>query len=85
MGLIEVSQGTLISAVRYAIGRSTYIVSDTCAVVRGTWDALSPKTQEVIIRDVERALNDTMTFLGHQQDADEWRDLLAYMTERRTS
>lgn len=43
----------LISAVRYAIGRSSYIVSDTCRFVTNIKSKLSKECIKIIIRDIE--------------------------------
>lgn len=41
-----------ISAVRYARGRATYVVEETCQWVIDHWDDLSDNTRAVIARDV---------------------------------
>lgn len=43
----------IVSAVRYAQGSATYIVSTTCQWVIDHWDELSDNTRAVIARDVE--------------------------------
>lgn len=42
----------VVSAVRYARGRATYIVEMTCEWVTAHWDQLSDNTRAVIARDV---------------------------------
>ena len=42
----------VVSAVRYARGRATYIVEMTCEWVIDHWDLLSENTRAVIARDV---------------------------------
>ena len=42
----------VISAVRYARGRATYIVEETCEWVIDHWPELSDNTRAVIARDV---------------------------------
>ena len=42
----------VISAVRYARGRATYIVEETCEWVIAHWGELSDNTRAVIARDV---------------------------------
>lgn len=44
----------VISAVRYARGRATYVVQETCEWVTDHWDELSDNTRAVIARDVYR-------------------------------
>lgn len=42
----------VISAVRYARGRATYVVEETCEWVIAHWAELSENTRAVIARDV---------------------------------
>ena len=42
----------VIGAVRYARGRATYVVEETCEWVTKHWEQLSDNTREVIARDV---------------------------------
>lgn len=42
----------LISSVRYALGRDTYIVADTCSWVKRFWKHLDSKERLVIRRDL---------------------------------
>lgn len=42
----------VIGAVRYARGRATYVVEETCEWVIHHWDELSDNTRAVIARDV---------------------------------
>ena len=42
----------VVSAVRYARGRATYIVEETCEWVIDHWPELSDNTRAVIARDV---------------------------------
>lgn len=46
----------VVSAVRYARGRATYVVEETCTWVMNHWDELSDKTKTVIHRDVAQEL-----------------------------
>lgn len=46
----------VIGAVRYARGRHTYVVEETCSWVINHWDELSENTQNVIARDVREEL-----------------------------
>lgn len=72
----------LISAVRYALGRRTYIVSETCTWVRRYWPSIDANSREVIGRDVEEAIASSVPgSLGGGIDADEWRRLAAWMRQ----
>lgn len=42
----------VIGAVRYARGRATYVVEETCEWVTKHWEQLSDNTRAVIARDV---------------------------------
>lgn len=42
----------VVGAVRYARGRATYVVEETCEWVTKHWEQLSDNTREVIARDV---------------------------------
>lgn len=64
----------LVSAIRYALGRRTYIVSDTVQVVSDQWQKLSRSDKTVIVTDVVRAFHAGST--GMPQDAEQWARLL---------
>ena len=51
--MYPVDEFLVISAVRYARGRATYIVEETCEWVIAHWEQLSDNTRAVIARDVE--------------------------------
>lgn len=61
-------------AVRYALGRRTYAVSDTCRFVMSVLPHLDNKTLFVMANDIQEkaVLND----LGDACDAREWHDLM---------
>ena len=67
-------------AVRYALGRRTYAVGDTCRFVKSVLPFLDHKTLYVMARDIQEKtdLND----LGDQCDADDWLDLMKAITEQ---
>lgn len=50
--LTPVDEFLVISAVRYARGRATYVVEETCEWVIDHWEQLSENTRRVIARDV---------------------------------
>lgn len=50
--LYPVDEFLVISAVRYARGRATYVVEETCEWVIEHWEQLSDNTRAVIARDV---------------------------------
>lgn len=66
----------LLSAERYALGRSTYIVDWTCKVIDKNINLLSEKDKEVMIRDIEQAYS-----YGDDCDKQEWMNLLKKIKE----
>jgi hypothetical protein len=70
-----------IAAVRYCLGRMTYIVSDCADWLIGSWPDLKPSAQKIIQRDVEetfqrddeyRATGGEHRPLGMDCDRDQW-------------
>ena len=70
-----------IAAVRYCLGRRTYIVGDCVDWMREHWHAWTPNMRSVIQRDVEeefrrddeaRARGDEYKPLGMDMDRKEW-------------
>lgn len=51
--LYPVDEFLVIGAVRYARGRATYVVEETCEWVIEHWTELSENTRAVIARDVQ--------------------------------
>ena len=66
----------VISAVRYALGRQTYIVGDTCAFVRQLLPVLHPITLAVIERDIANA----WSYGDEKIDKPYWMELLDDVT-----
>jgi len=53
ISLYPVDEFLVIGAVRYARGRATYVVEETCEWVIDHWAELSDNTRAVIARDVQ--------------------------------
>lgn len=70
----------LIGAVRYALGRRTYVVSDTCRIVRSALHEVSDADRAIIGRDIRQAIVPGRS-LGDDCDDREWRDMLDWMGE----
>lgn len=68
----------LVSAVRYALGRQTYIVAETCRIVRQEWSAAPGASIETIRRDIRNALE--LSALSGI-DEPEWRTLLSDISD----
>lgn len=47
----------LVSAVRYALGRQTYIVSWTCELIKKNVHLITEKDKKVMIEDIEKCEN----------------------------
>lgn len=60
-------------AVRYALGRRTYAVSDTVGYVLRVLKLLDDQTIYVMLRDIEE--QEKIGNLGHECDAVEWMKL----------
>ena len=72
----------LIGAVRYALGRMTYIVSDTCNFVAKVKDKLSYQCKDIIIRDIEEEIERCHSLgisCGMDFDEHNWMNLLALL------
>ena len=63
-------------AVRYALGRMTYAVSDVVETLIACRGELSEKSKAVIIRDIDEAAT-RMVVIGMQIDHDQWMRLRA--------
>lgn len=61
-------------AVRYALGRRTYAVSDICRYVKSVLPHLDYKTLHHMMRDIEEHENETSLFggLGDECDKADW-------------
>ena len=71
----------IVAAVRYCLGRMTYIVSDCADWLIHIWPTIDPKTQGIIRRDIEEAFarddeyresGQEYKALGHDCDRAQW-------------
>lgn len=66
----------LISAVRYALGRRTYIVAETARYVRGKLGMVQDATLMLMLRDIDERIawsdRSGMSGLGDECDRAEW-------------
>jgi len=74
MSRIPMDEQMLVSAVRYALGRATYIVASTVREVVRCWPHLSENARTVIEYDVQEAFDNQRT--GMDCDATEWQRIL---------
>lgn len=74
----------VISATRYALGRMTYVVKDTCEFLIHRLHTFPKPIQEVVLRDIrediERAERRGET-VGMAMDHAEWKKVLAHFME----
>lgn len=64
----------IISAFRYALGRKTYIVSDTCDLIINHWEYLSKHEKKLICEEIEHAIEHGMA--GMSCDMACWEEVL---------
>lgn len=74
MSNIELNEQMLVSAVRYAFGRATYIVAMTVEEVLRVWPELSPGVQVLIRSEVNNELH--RGDVGMIMDRIEWERLM---------
>lgn len=70
----------IICAIRYALGRMSYVVSEICNYVYLKKNELSENCIKVIIRDIEEELHryhDMGELLGMECDEKDWLKLLS--------
>ena len=78
----------LICAVRYALGRMTYMVDEVCRYVTLKRDELSRVCINVIIQDIKEEMqryHDVGQALGMECDEGNWISLLEILEEERDS
>lgn len=72
---IQVPDWVIVSAVRYAQGRTSYIVQDTCNLIKRVWKDINPVDQGVILRDLEA---EAKSDHNPQDIAELWDDALNF-------
>ncbi|MBQ6856394.1 MAG: hypothetical protein IJO13_04745 [Lachnospiraceae bacterium] len=83
---MKIEEQLLISAVRYALGRMSYIVGTTCEFITNNADRLSDNCIHVIIQDIEGELERYHSMgetCGMECDEKEWNRLLNTLKERK--
>ena len=53
----NIDEGILIYALRYALGRQSYAVSDVITAIKNNWEILGDNSKMVIYRDIKNYLN----------------------------
>ncbi len=73
---IPMDRQILVSAVRYALGRQTYIVSWTVHEVLRVWPSLDTGTRTLIQRDVAEAMRQPPPLHISDVDRPDWQRIL---------
>lgn len=73
---IPMDRQILVSAVRYALGRQTYIVGWTVDEVLSVWPSLDTGTRTLIQRDVAQALDRPPPLGISEIDRPDWQRIL---------
>lgn len=69
-------------AVRYGLGRRTYVTADIAETVARVRDSLRDDTRRIIVTDIDRAEGRGPDGLGDAVDAGVWRGLRAALGDR---
>ena len=77
----DYEQALLVSAVRYAFGRSTYMPSLTCEVLRSHIDDVAPKTAFILARDIRQEWCDWYAPEGRMADVSTGKDHPYYVLD----
>ena len=70
----------MICALRYALGRRTYIVGDTVRYIRKYIDGMTQHCKNVMIKDIK---NQKLFGYGDEWDKDDWMSLLEELEEEK--
>lgn len=82
--MIEVQEHLLISMLRYALGRHTYVVDDTAKAVEDNWSRLSSTVQNLVISTLEEYLSGVDDDTSWSMDRKRWENLLNFCKENKT-
>lgn len=74
----ETAGALLLSAIRYALGRRTYIVSETAGWIRYLAPQLDTGDLKLLIRNIE---DQERCGYGHSCDERDWREALAFVAD----
>jgi len=71
---MELHEDILFLAFRYAITRSTYVVSEVVDVLMRKWDLLSERNKSLIIKEIQQAID--RNEIHSEIDKNEWKKIL---------
>lgn len=77
----------IVGAVRYALGRRSYVVGETIEIVQKYWSPLQEGHRETLIRDVREWLGTKGQRWIQEQDlpsVEAWRSLLTWMEAHKS-
>lgn len=66
-----------LGAFRYALGRRTYIVSETVETILTYWDEIPKKIQKTIIKEIQEKSD-----LGDESDEKQWKKILQEKSDK---
>lgn len=67
---------TLVCAMRYALGRKTYVVSSVVNQIVENWHNIDQSSKEVILEEINDAINKNEA--GMDCDINEWKKVIDY-------
>ena len=76
---MSIEEEILVCAVRYALGRMSYVVGDVCKYIANRKDSLTKHCRLIIISDIEREIEMYHRLgrtCGHECDEKDWLKLL---------
>lgn len=85
-GLVGIDAGLWVSVVRYALGRSSYVVSWTIQETKRAWPELPEKVRAVIVRDIADDIAMAARLprkLGMAIDDASWRGFLDWARQQQ--
>lgn len=71
----------VICALRYCVGRRTYMPSLVTDWVKRHWDILSESDKNVIKKDIEQIFTDSPRNLGDECDVRTWQDFREWIAK----
>lgn len=69
---------TILCALRYALGRKTYVVSAVINTIINDWRYLSQNSQSVIMEEITEAIEKNLA--GNEADITDWKRITSYLT-----
>lgn len=78
--MIEFNEEILFYAFRYALGRSTYAVSDVVEVITNNWNKLSYSSQYLIHKEIKVAIE--RNEYGMEMDKLQWERVLQFPVKK---